>query len=199
MHLRRAFDLISYRPAHLRMITLINGAWHFGEAAWDFNLDRIKRQIRAILAGCNYVVAIEFAPFRNHVMADNTGRIIAPHVQGMVWGETLGLRARCAQLGAGLAGADPLHLLAIREAAGGFAGAVGYMVKPPHHGYCVWQDRTGRFHHRGEKLALIRHHRLFTHLLPHDYPDLTLSGGEGVSVLRTARAAADRPFRRPRR
>jgi hypothetical protein len=81
----------------------------------------------------------------------------------------------------------------------GFAGAVGYMVKPPHHGYCVWQDRTGRFHHRGEKLALIRHHRLFTHLLPHDYPDLTLSGGEGVSVLRTARAAADRPFRRPRR
>jgi hypothetical protein len=27
----------------LRMITLINGAWHFGEAAWDFDLDRIKR------------------------------------------------------------------------------------------------------------------------------------------------------------
>ena len=47
------------------MITLINGAWHFGEAAWDFNLDRIKRQIRAILTGCNYVVAIEFAPFRS--------------------------------------------------------------------------------------------------------------------------------------
>jgi hypothetical protein len=87
------------------------------------------------LAGSNYVVAIEFAPFRNHVMADNTGRIIAPHVQGLIWRETPGLRARCAQLGAGLAGADPLHLLAIREAAGGFAGAVGYLVKPPHHGY----------------------------------------------------------------
>ena len=159
----------------------------------------IKRQIRAILAGYNYVVAIEFACFRNHVMADNTGRIIAPHVQGLIWRETPGLRARCAQLGAGLAGADPLRLLAIREAAGGFAGAVGYMVKPPHHGYCLYQDRFGRFHHRGEKLALKRHHRLFTHLLPYDYPDLALSGGAGVAVLRTARAAADRPFRRPRR
>jgi hypothetical protein len=48
MHLRQACDLISHRPAHLRMITLINGAWHFGEAAWDFDLDRIKRQIRAV-------------------------------------------------------------------------------------------------------------------------------------------------------
>jgi hypothetical protein len=36
-------------------------------------------------------------------------------------------------------------------------------------------------------------------LLPYDYPDLVLSGGAGVAVLRTARAAADRPFRRPRR
>jgi len=27
----------------LRMITLINGAWHFGEAAWDFDLNRIIR------------------------------------------------------------------------------------------------------------------------------------------------------------
>jgi hypothetical protein len=108
------------------------------------------------------------------------------------------LRAQCAQLAPGLGGADLLRLLAIREVAGGFAGAVGYMVKPPYHGYSVWQDRSGRFHHRGEKLALKRHYRLFTHLLPYDYPDLTLSGEEGVAVLRTARAAADRPFRCPR-
>jgi hypothetical protein len=126
-------------------------------------------------------VAIEFACLRNHVMANDTGRIIAPHVQGLIWGETPGLRARCAQLGAGLAGADPLRLLAIREAAGGFAGAVGYMVKTPHHGYRLYQDRYGCLHHRGEKLALKRHHRLFTHLLPYDYPDLVLSGGEGVA------------------
>ena len=72
-------------------------------------------------------------------------------------------------------------------------------IKPPHYAYRLYQDMRGRFHHRGEKLALIRHHRLFTHLLPHDYPDLTLSGREGVSVLRTARAAADRPFRRLQR
>ena len=52
-----------------------------------------------------------------------------------------------------------------------------------------------RFHHQGEKLALKRHHYLFTHLLPYDYPDLFRSGGAGVAVLRTARAAADRPFR----
>src|SRR5687767_3963771 len=89
-----------------------------------------------------------------------------------------------------------LYLLAIREAAGGFVGTVGCMVKPPHHGYSVWRDRSGRFHHREEKLALKRHHYLFTHPLPYDYSDLTLSGGAGVAVLRTARAAADRPFHR---
>ena len=58
-----------------------------------------------------------------------------------------------------------------------------------------YQDRHGCLHHRSEALALKRHHYLFTHLLPYDYPDLTLSGGAGVAVLRTARAAADRPFR----
>jgi hypothetical protein len=73
------------------------------------------------------------------------------------------------------------------------------MVKPPHHGYRLYQDMHGRFHHQGEKLALKHHHYLFTHLLPYDYPDLVLSGGAGVAVLRTARAAADRPFRCPRR
>jgi hypothetical protein len=31
--------------------------------------------------------------------------------------------------------------------------------------------------------------------LPYDHPDLFLSGGACVAVLRTARAAADRPFR----
>jgi hypothetical protein len=183
----------------LRMLTLLNGAWHFGEHAWDFDLERIKRQIRAILAGYHYVVAIEFACFRNYRMTTGTGRIIAPHVQGLIWGDTPGLRARRAALVAGIAGADPIHLRSIKEEAGGFAGAVGYMVKPPHHGYRLWQDAHGRFHHQGEALALQRHHYLFTHLLPYDYPDLTLSGGAGVAVLRTARAAADRPFRRPQR
>ena len=73
------------------------------------------------------------------------------------------------------------------------------MVKPPRHGYRLWRDMHGCLHHQGEKLARKRHHRLLTHLLPYDYPDFTLSGGAGVAVLRTARAAADRPFRRPRR
>jgi hypothetical protein len=67
-------------------------------------------------------------------------------------------------------------LLAIREAAGGFAGAVGYLVKPPHHSYCLWCAH-GRLHHRGEALALKYHHYLFAHLLPYDYPDFTLSVG----------------------
>jgi hypothetical protein len=132
-------------------------------------------------------------PFPQSRDGQQTGRIIAPHVQGLIWGATPELRARCAQLGAGLAGADPLHLYSIREAAGGFAGAVGYMVKPPRHGYCLWRAH-GCLHHPGEALALVRHHRLFTHLLPYDYPDLTLSGGEGLAVLRTV---VDRPFRHP--
>ena len=72
------------------------------------------------------------------------------------------------------------------------------MVKPSHYGYRFW-CANGAFHHQSEVLALKRHHYLFTHLLPYDYPDFTLSGGAGVAVLRTAWAAADRPFRCPRR
>jgi hypothetical protein len=102
----------------------------------------------ALFIPANCVTYFRVCPY---VTANNTGRIIAPHVQGLIWRETPGLRARCAQLGAGLASADPLRLLAIREAAGGFAGAVGYMVKPPYHDHRLWQDRSGRFHHRGEK------------------------------------------------
>jgi hypothetical protein len=81
---------------------------------------------------------------------------------------------------------------------GGVSG-VSPMVKPPHHGYRLWRDMHGCLHHQGEALALKRHHRLFTHLLSYDYPDLTLSGEAGVAVLRTARAAVDQPFRCPRR
>jgi hypothetical protein len=65
-YLRDAYQQWDIEAApDLRMITLINGAWHFGEGAWDLDLNRIKRQIRAILTGYNYVVAIEFACFRN--------------------------------------------------------------------------------------------------------------------------------------
>jgi hypothetical protein len=46
-----------------------------------------------------------------------------------------------------------LYLLAVREAAGGFAGTVGYMVKP-----CITVIVYGRIcaclYHRGEALAL---------------------------------------------
>jgi hypothetical protein len=38
-------------------------------------------------------------------------------------------------------------------------------------------------------LALNGYHHLYTNLPPYDYPDLYLSSGEGVVVLRTARAA----------
>ena len=87
------------------------------------------------------------SPLSQSLMANDAGQIIAPHLQGLIWGATPGLRARYAQLGAGLGGADPLRLLAIREAVGGFAGAVGYMVKPPYHGYRLYQDRSGCLHH----------------------------------------------------
>jgi hypothetical protein len=60
----------------------------------------------------------------------------------------------------------------------------------PRHGYRLEGDRYGRFHHHGEKLALKCDLYSFTHLLPYDYPDLTLFGGAGVAVLRTAWAAA---------
>jgi hypothetical protein len=100
---------------------------------------------------------------------------------------------------ADLGDAHPLRLLAIREAAGGFVDGAGYMVKPPHHGFRLYQDPGGSFHDKGEALTLKWHHYLFNRLLPYDYPNSTLFGGEGVAVLRTSRAAADRPFRHPRR
>jgi hypothetical protein len=75
--------------------------------------------------------------------------------------------------------------------------AVSSMVKPPRYGYRFCCGH-GYLHHHGEKLALKRHHRLFTHRLPYDCLDLTLSGGAGVAALSTARAAADRPLRPPR-
>ena len=127
-----------------------------------------------------------------------SGQIIAPHLQEMIWGRHpdcgLGMRSLCpvsaalirfvcwpsGRLWAGL----PVRSATwssrrITATACGRIGPVAFII-------------------RGES-ALIRHHYLFTHLLPYDYPDLVLSGGEGVAVLRTARAAADRLFRQSRR
>jgi hypothetical protein len=77
-------------------------------------------------------------------------------------------------------------------------GMVCYLVNPSHHGYRFWCANKG-FYHQNAILALKGCHHLFTHLLPYDYPELTLSGGESVAVLYTARAAVDQPFRCPRR
>jgi hypothetical protein len=61
-------------------------------------------------------------------MADNTGRIIAPLVQADLGPRTgYGLDVTSLEPVSPLP--DSLRLLAIREAVGGFAGAVSYMVK----------------------------------------------------------------------
>ena len=89
------------------MITLINGAWHFGEAAWDFSLNRSSARSYAF-SRLQLRRGHRIRPFRNHVTANNTGQIIAPHLQGLIPGVKPGLRARCAPLAPGLGGADPL-------------------------------------------------------------------------------------------
>ena len=189
--LRRGIDAVP----DLRTITIINGDWQFSEKSQDFDLERLKRQIRKILRGYNYIVMIEFAYIRNYQDGHGTGRVIVPHVQGLIWGVTPGLRTQRAKLTPSMAGADPIHLRVVNDAAGGLAGAVSYMVKPPYHGYRLWKKSTQGFGHRREPLPLKVHHYLLTHLFQYEYDQLALSGGKGMAVLRTARAAADRPFR----
>jgi hypothetical protein len=71
----------------------------------------------------------------------------------------------------------------------GSVSRVSSMVKLSHHCYRFW-CANGAFHHHNAAMALKGYHYLWTNPPPYDYPDLTLSGGAGAAVLRTAWAAA---------
>jgi hypothetical protein len=175
------------------MLTLIDKRWHFGEREWAFSPTKIEHQVRRALSGLNYIVMIEFEVFGNvrHledappgdlVRQIDRGRVIAPHVQGLIWGRRPSRRQR-AQFAGGIFGAGGVFLKPVTK----FAGAVRYMVKPPYLGQRIHpRAKGGRFRYSW-KLPLKLHHLLFSNLFDYSYADLTFASGEGSSVLARAK------------
>jgi hypothetical protein len=175
-------------------ITIIDQRWHFGEREWNFQPGKIEYQLRRALKGLNYLVMLEFQVFGNvrhtqQLVIDGVeqvrdhGRVIAPHVQGLLWGKPPSRRQR-AQFPGGLFGAPGIKLKRITD----FAGAVRYMVKPPYMGQLLrpWGDgHCSRY--PWARMSLPLHHLLFRHLHQFRYPELTFGSGEGSAVLAQAK------------
>jgi hypothetical protein len=200
-HLIEAAEFYDLRSrTHLSAITIISPDWDFDEKNWSLDLDRIKRHVRKLLRGYNYLLHIEFAYFRNYRVFDRetgevVGRLISPHLQGLIWGPRPGWKARKKGLRRGITGARPVVVIPVSEARGGLDGALTYMTKPPFYGYTRRAVSERQFRSRPTDLTLRQHHFLLSHLFDLDWPTLAMSGGEGIGLLRRARAAADRPFR----
>lgn len=188
-------------------ITILDKRWHFGERFWEFSPTKIERQVRRGLVGLNYIVMIEFEVFGNIHYVENIetkrvefelygsfrddtldqgfdyGRVIAPHVQGLVWGRSPSRRQRI-QFPGGMFGSSGITVKRLTN----FAGAVRYMVKPPYMGQLI-RPRRGhgfvRYPWPGMPLRL--HHQLFSNLVEYAYPDLTFASGEGSAVLAQAK------------
>jgi hypothetical protein len=204
-HLIEAAKFYDIRSrTHLSAITIISPDWDFDEKNWRLDLGQIKRNVRTLLRGYNYLLHIEFAYFRNYRVFDRdtgeiVGRLVSPHLQGLIWGPRPGWRGRKKGLRRGITGARPVVVIPVSEARGGLDGALTYMTKPPFHGYTRRGVSDRQFRSRPTDLTLRQHHFLLSHLFDLDWPTLAMSGGEGIGVLRMARACADRPFRPKKR
>lgn len=175
-------------------ITIIDQRWHFGERQWDFQPGKIEYQVRRALKGLNYLAMIEFQVFGNvhhtqQLVIDSVeqvrdfGRVIAPHVQGLLWGRRPSRRQR-AQFPGGLFGAPGIKLKRITD----FAGAVRYMVKPPYMGQLLHPLPDGRvLRYPWARMSLRLHHLLFSHLHQSRYPELSFGSGQGSVVLAYAK------------
>ena len=180
--------------ANLSTITILDKRWHFGERDWNFARGKIEYQVRRALKGLNYLVMIEFEVFRNvrHLAApragslaahEDHGRVIAPHIQGIIWGDGPSRRSRAGFSG-GILNAPAIKIVEVHD----FAGALRYMVKPPHRGRSVFRLTSGRYCRRPwAKMSLTLHHLLLSNLHQFWYPDLTFAGGEGRAVLADAK------------
>jgi hypothetical protein len=171
------------------MTTIIDQDWHFSDKAWEFDIDRIKQQVRNRFRGLNYIFMIELAVFRNVRPTLGQGRVIAPHIQGFSWGqisrrEMKRIRQR---FSGGMFGADSIR----RQEVYDLPGAISYSVKPPYHGYSVYPKQNGDFGHKQSKLWLTQHYDLFQHLKDFTYLDMTFARGEGVPILRADPGSLD--------
>jgi hypothetical protein len=172
-------------------ITVLDHRWHFGEYQWAFAPEKMKHRVRRALKGLNYLVMIEFEVFGNRWYHEEwtdddgfnvnvpRGRLITPHIQGLLWGERPSRRQR-AQIAGGILNAPSIKLMPLRN----FAGAVRYMVKPPYMGQELHERPDGsRRRYPWAAMPLKLHHLLFSRLYSFSYSDLTFAGGEGRAIL----------------
>jgi hypothetical protein len=180
--------------ADLSTITILDKRWHFGERHWNFAPGKMVYQVRRALKGLNYLVVIEFEIFRNvrHLASPplgsvaahaDHGRLIAPHIQGLIWGRLPSPRQR-AHFQGGLFNAPGIKVIGIHD----FAGALKYTGKPPYRGRSVYRTRTGRKISRPwPAMSLTLHHLLLSNLHRCRCPDLTFASGEGSAILADAK------------
>lgn len=155
----------------IRPITILDHRWHFGEHQWNFNPRKIEYQVRRALKGLNYLVIIEFEVFGNLQYREEWfedglqetcphGRLITPHIQGLLWGKHPSRRQR-AQFAGGIDNAPGIVLKRLTN----FAGAVRYMVKPPYMGQEVHLRPDGsRVRYPLAAMPLKLHYLLFCRL-----------------------------------
>jgi hypothetical protein len=180
--------------ADLSTITILDKRWHFGERHWDFSPGKVKHRVQQALKGLNYLVMIEFEVFRNVRYLQSLprnkvklfraqGRLIAPHVQGLVWGKLPSPRQRSLFEG-GIFNAPGIKVIDVHH----FPGALRYMGKPPYRGRSVFRLSSGRLARRPwPEMSLTLHHLLLRNLHQFSCPDLMFSGGEGRGILADAK------------
>ena len=146
------------------------------------------------MKGLNYLVIIEFEIYRNFRYLEplpagsvvphvDQGRLIAPHIQGFIWGKFPSARQR-ARFEGGIFDVPGIKVVGVHD----FDGALKYMGKPPCRGRSVFRLPSGRVSRRPwPKMSLTLHHLLLSHLHPYRCPDLTFAGGEGSAILRAAK------------
>ena len=187
-HALTAGDVID-RP-DIFAITVLDHHWHFGEYQWNLAPGKIEYQVRRALKRLHYLVMIEFEVFGNLRYRDewiqdgedyvhDRGRLITPHIQGLLWDQRPSRRQR-AQFAGGIFDAPSIKLMPLTN----FAGAVRYMVKPPYMGQLVRPRPTGgHARYPWAAMPLLLHHLMFCNLFDYSYSDLTFAGGEGRAIL----------------
>jgi hypothetical protein len=178
----------------LSTITILDERWHFGEHDWNFSPTKIEYQVRRALKGLNYIVVIELEIFSNvryhgppqpgsAAAHEDQGCVIAPHIQGLIWGKIPSRRQR-AKFGGGIFRAPGMKIIDVYD----FDGALRYLGKPPYRGRRIFRLKNGRaFRRSWSKLSLKLHHLLLSNLHQYRYPDLTFAGGEGRAILAHAK------------
>lgn len=174
------------QAAHPEMITIIHHPWHTNDRLLEFYPEVIQDTVKARLAGLNAIVAVEFAYYHNvrHDEDGVTGRLFAPHVQGVVWGDST--RADRAALAASFAGGIAGSHGVERQTMKYPFGAVAYGLKAPMHGYSFYRRRDGSYAHRAKALPLSWHYRVWERLNNVTWPQLVFGVGDGETALNFA-------------